>query len=58
MKKMKGRFLIISLLCLCFYACGNDDEFGVYQLGFPNKEVENGYYRYLLPKVLESKNGK
>lgn len=28
MKKMKGRFLIASLLCLCFYACGNDDEGG------------------------------
>lgn len=28
---------------------GYDDEFGVYQLGFPNKEVENGFIKYLLP---------
>ena len=26
-----------------------DREFGTYQLGFPNREVENGFIRYLLP---------
>jgi hypothetical protein len=28
---------------------GYDEEFGWYQLGFPNKEVENGFMKYLLP---------
>ena len=28
---------------------GYDKEFGVYSLGFPNKEVEEGFTRYLLP---------
>ncbi len=26
-----------------------DSEFGFYRLGFPNKEVENGFIKYLLP---------
>jgi hypothetical protein len=28
---------------------GYDEEFGEYHLGFPNKEVEEGFTRYLLP---------
>jgi len=28
---------------------GYDERFGMYKLGFPNKEVENGFVRYLLP---------
>ena len=28
---------------------GYDEEFGIYQLGFPNKEVENGFIKYLMP---------
>src|SRR5574344_99660 len=28
---------------------GYDEEFGWYQLGFPNKEVENGFIKYLFP---------
>ena len=28
---------------------GYDKEFGIYRLGFPNKEVENGFIKYLLP---------
>ena len=28
---------------------GYDKEFGIYQLGFPNKEVEEGFINYLLP---------
>ena len=26
-----------------------DKEFNMYELGFPNKEVENGFMNYLLP---------
>lgn len=26
-----------------------DEEFGIYRLGFPNKEVEEGFVRFLLP---------
>lgn len=26
-----------------------DKEFGIYQLGFPNQEVEEGFVRYLMP---------
>ena len=26
-----------------------DEEFGIYQLGFPNREVEEGFVRYLMP---------
>ena len=26
---------------------GYDKEFGIYRLGFPNKEVENGFIKYL-----------
>lgn len=28
---------------------GYDREFGIYRLGFPNREVEEGFIRYLLP---------
>ncbi|MDO5525084.1 MAG: ATP-binding protein [Prevotella sp.] len=28
---------------------GYDEEFRMYNLGFPNKEVENGFIKYLLP---------
>lgn len=28
---------------------GYNDEFGIYKLGFPNKEVENGFIKYLMP---------
>ncbi len=28
---------------------GYDKEFGIYKLGFPNKEVEEGFINYLLP---------
>ena len=28
---------------------GNDEEFGMYRLGFPNREVEEGFVRFLLP---------
>lgn len=28
---------------------GYDEEFGMYRLGFPNREVEEGFVRFLLP---------
>ncbi len=28
---------------------GDDEEFGMYRLGFPNREVEEGFIRFLLP---------
>ena len=28
---------------------GYDEEFGIYRLGFPNREVEEGFVRFLLP---------
>ena len=28
---------------------GYDEEFGIYHLGFPNREVEEGFIRFLLP---------
>ncbi|MCD8092374.1 MAG: ATP-binding protein [Bacteroides sp.] len=28
---------------------GYDEEFGIYSLGFPNREVEEGFVRFLLP---------
>lgn len=28
---------------------GYDDRFGIYRLGFPNKEVETGFIKYLVP---------
>ena len=28
---------------------GYDEEFGIYRLGFPNREVEEGFIRYLMP---------
>lgn len=28
---------------------GYDEEFGIYQLGFPNKEVEEGFVKFLIP---------
>ena len=28
---------------------GYDERFGIYRLGFPNREVEEGFVRFLLP---------
>ena len=28
---------------------GYDEEFGIYSLGFPNREVEEGFIKFLLP---------
>ena len=28
---------------------GYDERFGMYRLGFPNREVEEGFIRFLLP---------
>ena len=28
---------------------GYDERFGIYTLGFPNREVEEGFVRFLLP---------
>lgn len=28
---------------------GYDNEFGIYSLGFPNREVEEGFIKFLLP---------
>lgn len=28
---------------------GYDERFGIYQLGFPNREVEEGFMKFLLP---------
>ena len=36
---------------------GYDEEFGMYTLGFPNKEVEEGFMRYLLPFYTTVKEG-
>lgn len=35
---------------------GYDDEFNLYQLGFPNKEVEDGFVKFLIPYYLNRKN--
>ena len=32
-----------------------DEEFSLYRLGFPNKEVEDGFTRFLIPYYLKSK---
>ena len=32
---------------------GYDKEFGIYELGFPNREVEEGFMKFLLPEVEE-----
>lgn len=40
-------FLLLSKRI--FDVKGYDKEFGIYRLGFPNKEVENGFIKYLLP---------
>ena len=32
-----------------FFIKGYDEEFGMYHLGFPNREVEEGFVRFLLP---------
>lgn len=34
---------------------GYDEEFGMYRLGFPNREVEEGFIRFLLPFYAERK---
>lgn len=36
---------------------GYDEEFAMYRLGFPNKEVEEGFLRYLLPYYTSIKEG-
>lgn len=36
---------------------GYDEEFSMYRLGFPNKEVEEGFIRYLLPFYTSVKEG-
>lgn len=39
---------------------GYDERFGIYRLGFPNKEVETGFIKYLIPfytPVKEEKTG-
>lgn len=36
---------------------GYDKEFDVYSLGFPNKEVEEGFTRYLLPNYAHLETG-
>jgi len=39
---------------------GYDDRFGIYRLGFPNKEVETGFIKYLVPfytPIEEEKTG-
>ena len=28
---------------------GYDEEFGIYRLGFPNREVEEGFIKFLIP---------
>jgi hypothetical protein len=33
-----------------------DEEFGLYTLGFPNKEVENGFLKFLLPNYASIDN--
>ena len=33
---------------------GYDEEFGMYRLGFPNREVEEGFVRFLLPFISHS----
>ncbi len=35
---------------------GYDEEFKLYKLGFPNKEVENGFTQYLLPYYIQMEN--
>ena len=37
---------------------GYDKEFGTYQLGFPNKEVEEGFTKFLLPYYSPINKGK
>lgn len=37
---------------------GYDERFRMYKLGFPNKEVENGFIRYLLPHYAPSDGNK
>lgn len=34
-----------------------DSRFGLYTLGFPNREVEEGFNRYLLPRYASIQNG-
>lgn len=38
---------------------GYNEEFDIYRLGFPNKEVESGFIKYLIPFYTpeEEKNG-
>ena len=36
---------------------GYDEEYGLYRLGFPNKEVRNGFMNFLLNFYLPNRNG-
>ena len=35
-----------------------DERFGLYKLGFPNKEVEDGFAKFLIPYYLNNKKAK
>lgn len=35
---------------------GYDEEFGIYHLGFPNKEVEEGFIQFLVPYYTSMNN--
>ena len=35
-----------------------DERFGLYKLGFPNKEVEDGFVKFLIPYYLNNKKAK
>ncbi|MBQ0049514.1 MAG: PD-(D/E)XK nuclease domain-containing protein, partial [Bacteroidales bacterium] len=37
---------------------GYDNEFSLYQLGFPNKEVEDGFVKFLIPYYLNHKTAR
>ena len=32
---------------------GYDERFGIYRLGFPNREVEEGFVKYLMPFYID-----
>ena len=42
-----GKSLLISTLEA--YFLGKKERFGIYSLGFPNREVEEGFIKFLLP---------
>lgn len=37
---------------------GYDEEFSLYKLGFPNKEVEDGFVKFLIPYYLNKNNAR